>query len=106
MNRVKKLLSQSPNKKVAVLKRLVVDIIGPDVLHENVHRKSPSTSLSKEHRSCIQEFYCRDDVSCQAPGIKDVVTVRKKDKTKKKLQKMHTVITIGEAYEEFKKMSP
>ena len=39
----------------------------------------PKTVTSEETIKKVEEFYCRDDISRQAPGKKDYVTVWMKD---------------------------
>ena len=52
---------------------------------------------SEETIKKVEEFYCRDDISRQAPGKKDNVTVWKKQ-DKVKLQKRHMYYTVKETH--------
>lgn len=107
VNKVKRLLPESPHKKRAVLKKIVADVIGPEIGKLlNVLPKKPCVSLSEDQKNCVVDFFCQDDISRQAPGIKDYSTIKDKDGTKQKIQKRHLVMTVGEAYQEFKKGFP
>ncbi len=61
-----------------------------------------ATTTTYDH---VREFYERDDISRQAPGMRDVVTVREGG-VKKKIQKRHLTMSILEAYRYFKKKHP
>ena len=45
----------------------------------------------------VYEYYCHDDISRQAPGKRDYVTVWKSD-GKERLQKRHLYFSLGEAF--------
>ncbi|KAI5696363.1 hypothetical protein M8J76_010205 [Diaphorina citri] len=106
VKKIKGTLPNSPRKKEAVIKKVVTDILGPNVLVQKLQKK-PSHILSEEHKAKVKEFYCQDDISCQAPGIKDTISLRSdKDKPKNKVQKRYMIITIGEAFELFKLSYP
>ncbi len=61
-----------------------------------------ATTTTYDH---VRELYERDDISRQAPGMRDVVTVREGG-VKKKIQKRHLTMSILEAYRYFKKKHP
>lgn len=89
------------------MKKLVVDVIGSEVLIKSpTQRMQHAKSLSEEEKSQVIEFYCRDDISRQAPGIKDVVIIRKKGEKKETIQKRFMMMTVGEAFSEFKRFVP
>lgn len=70
VKRVKRSLPNSPNKTAAVLKKLVLDLIGSEVLIKSpIHRMQHAKSLSEEEMSQVIDFYCRNGISRQAPGI-------------------------------------
>uniref|UniRef100_A0A6P7GX89 Uncharacterized protein LOC114347894 n=1 Tax=Diabrotica virgifera virgifera TaxID=50390 RepID=A0A6P7GX89_DIAVI len=96
VNKVKRSLPNSPHKKTAVLKKLVSDVIGIESLVSST-RKVKHAHVTAENRALVVEFFCRDDISRQTPGIKDVKTIRKKGEQKQKLQKRFMVMTVGEA---------
>ena len=53
----------------------------------------------------MKSFYCRGDITRNAPGRRDVVTVRD-EAGKKKLQNCHLVMSIKECYATFKEFNP
>ena len=55
-----------------------------------------SSDPSDETLNRVTEFYQRDDISRQAPGRKDVTSVRMADGTKTKLQTRHLTSSIKE----------
>ena len=61
-------------------------------------KPSPHNKLSDETIRTVIKFYERDDISRQAPGRKDVVTVRDSDGTKRKMQARHLTSPINEVY--------
>lgn len=61
-----------------------------------------TTTTTYDH---VREFYEKDDISRQAPGMRDVVTVREGG-MKKKIQKRHLTTSILEAYRYFKNEHP
>ncbi|KAL3276804.1 hypothetical protein HHI36_012167 [Cryptolaemus montrouzieri] len=76
VSRVKGTLPSSPTKKIAVMRKLVLDFL--DILGDDSFSKRPSRksnvihALSDDHKGLVTEFYQRDDIGRQAPGIKDV----------------------------------
>ena len=94
--RVRKVLPESEKKAKAVIKRLAESFeVEP----------GPSFKVSKriasEKESLIETFYCRDDISRQAPGKKDVVLVKDDNGVKSKVQKRNLFMTVLEAYRLF-----
>lgn len=73
--------------------------MGSDVL--SPPRNKQTTDKYAENKACVIQFFCQDDISYQAPGIKDVVIVRKKGQQKDKIEKRYMIMTVGEAYAEF-----
>lgn len=95
ISRAAKSLPFSPRKKKAVVKQLAEK--------EGLIKSSakPRNMTSEETAKKVEEFYCRDDISRQAPGRKDYVTVWTKE-GKVKLQKRHMYFTIKETHSLFK----
>lgn len=85
INRLKKSLPQSPQKKVAVVKKLVADILGPDArLLEPLPKKQGASSLiTNETKKVVEDFFKQDSISYQTPGIKDCITVKRLGKRKR-----------------------
>lgn len=103
VQRVKSVLPQSPSKKHAVVKRLIQENFGPEISNSIFKtKKSGSRQILKESRSVI-EFYNNDEISRQAPGKRDVKSVKDPVTGKRGLiQIRHMVMGIGEAYQQFK----
>jgi hypothetical protein len=53
--------------------------------------------MSKKEKQVV-DFYCRDDISRQAPGIKDYVRMDQPDGGKEDVQKRHLMMTLKEAH--------
>lgn len=65
VNRIKKLLPESPSKKQAVVRQLVLEY--PNLILTKNPRKCKS-KLSDEVKQTVKDFFTRDDISYQAPG--------------------------------------
>lgn len=96
VSRVSRYLPQSPRKKAEVVRKLAIStsLFGPPRGQSNA-LKIPSKTGQQ-----VQEFYQRDDISRQAPGMKDAILVRD-GTTKKRVQKRHLTMTVHEAYKCF-----
>ncbi len=97
--RAVKYLPCSPRKKKVVVTKLA-EMEG--LIKSSVRAKH---ATSEETIKKVEEFYCRDDISRQAPGKKDYVTVWKKQ-DKVKLQKRHMYYTVKETHSLFKLENP
>lgn len=108
IRRVKSALPNSPSKKKAVLKHLVSEQFGPQTSKSliKMKKKGPRV-LSPEYKEIINNFYNSDEISRQAPGKRDVKSVKDPETGKRNLiQIRHMVMGINEAYEEFKQLHP
>ena len=96
VRRVSRFLPQSPGKKAAVVRKLAIStsLFGPARGQSNA-LKIPNKTVEQ-----VQEFFQRDDISRQAPGMKDAILVRD-GTTKKRVQKRHLTMTVQEAYKCF-----
>lgn len=94
ISRAARSLPSSPRKKRVVIKKLAE--------REGLVKSSaaPRNVTSQETITKVEEFYCRDDISRQAPGKKDCVTIWKEG-GKVKLQKRHLYYTIKETHSLF-----
>ena len=90
-------LPKSPRKKRAVIRKLYVDNIEP--IKDKQNRPTMS-ALSPTIVKTVNEFYLRDDISRQAPGRKDVVSV-KSTEGKVKFQIRHLMFPLREAHAMF-----
>ncbi len=87
-------------KKCAVIKKIATSLcLLPE---KNKMKHVTATTTTYDH---VREYYERDDISRQASGMRDVVTVREGG-VKKKIQKRHLTMSILEAYRYFKKEHP
>lgn len=78
--KVKSVLPKSPSKKLAVVKKLIYEIL-PNKSSSIVRKIEKAPLLQElERRKTITEivtaYYNRDDISRQAPGKRDVKTIR------------------------------
>ena len=97
IHKVKKALPKSPRKKKAVLHKLAstVHLDSSETIESptvSSNRKLPADSITK-----VQQFFLRDSVSRQAPGIHSYVIVQQEGK-KIKLQKRHLVLSLWEVH--------
>ena len=84
--------AKKSKKETWVLRNLVLDF-RDDV---TVRKKPRIESIQKETVDKVKSFYCRGDITRNAPGRRDVVTVRD-EAGKKKLQNRHLVMSIKNA---------
>lgn len=89
--RARRMLPQTPNRRKAVCRNLYnsecsIDVPSTSTQEACDHARYSSLSLAQETRDLILQFYERDDISHQAPGRKDVITVRSKEGNKMKMQ--------------------
>lgn len=105
INKLKKILPNSPSKKTAAIKKIAVDF-GLNLIEPKQQKIGPR-ALQENEIQVIKEFFGSDPISRQAPGKLDTKTVKcPKTGERSKLQIRHMIMTIGEAYEEFKKSHP
>lgn len=66
-----------------------------------------SKRYSLENKILIEEFFLRDDISRQSPGKKDYLVIKNKETRKREThQKRYLVMSVGEAFEQFKVENP
>lgn len=64
----------------------LVDVFGSEVFIKSpIQRMQHAKSLSEEEKSHVIDFYCRYDISRQAPGITDVI-IKKRGEKKETIQ--------------------
>jgi len=96
MKKVKRVLPKDSSKKKTVIRALAQTVgLLPLDTHQRVTRKLPT-----QVKDDIVLFYCRDDISYQMPGKRDVIVV-KDDGQKITYQKRILLYNIREAYEMF-----
>ena len=99
-NRVKCALPNSPRKLRVVLKQLASDV----GIHCTIHSTS-GNALDSDTVQAVIGYYENDSISRMMPGKADTIVVRTNG-TKATCQKRHVVMTIGEAYQSFKRDHP
>ena len=90
--RAKRMLPQTPKRRKAVCRNLYdteCDASTPTTSKERLNNSYDSLRLNQETVDLVHNFYERDDISRQAPGRRDVITVRE-GKGKKKKYKLGT----------------
>ena len=98
LRKVKCSLPSSPRKKIAVIEKLVEQAL-PDVKLKKKNLKQKRTPRN-DIKETVIEFFTRDDMSHQAPGRKDVISI-KTDGVRTSYQKRHMLLTIKEAFQLF-----
>ena len=95
----------SPRRRKAVTRKLYEE--ERDKTPEPKKRPRPhGNALSDETIDKVKRFYEQDDISRQAPGRKDCITIRNNDGSKEKTQIRHMVNSLNETYALFKKKYP
>lgn len=99
-------LPKSPRHKKEVVRKLFQLHVSPSASASSSPTPGRSTAIACETVQLVTDFYIRDDVTRQAPGRKDAVTVRGADGIKSKLQVRHMMYSINETYQLFKEEYP
>lgn len=102
MARSRKVLPKSPRKKKIIVRRLAMEII-PEIKSSLNIKKTEQNNLSNIEEKVIQ-FYNSDEISRQAPGKRDMKSVKEASSGKRVLvPKRHMLMTVGEAFAQFKR---
>ena len=107
--RAKRMLPQTPKRRKAVCRNLYdteCDASTPTTSKERLNNSYDSLRLNQETVDLVHNFYERDDISRQAPGRRDVITVREGKGKKKKIQARHLTSSILETHALFCKEYP
>lgn len=99
-SRVKKSLPKSPNKRRVVVKKLFIDYVSPSSTGtKSATPRTNSLSLDTSTIESVQNFFRREDISRQAPGMKDAMVIRDESTgNKEKVQVRHLTASIKEVY--------
>ena len=74
---IKQALPKTPNRRKGVQRELFCQsAIQNDADDEPIERLKPAHTLSDDVKQQVENIYRRDDISHQAPGRKDVVSVK------------------------------
>ena len=102
-------LPQTPNRRKVVCKKLYEMECHNSTLTQKGEEGTQSKQglhVDEDTIKKIHAFYQRDDISRQAPGRKDVLTIRDAKGTKTKHQKRHLTSSILEVFALFKEEYP
>ena len=100
--RAKRSLPSTPRRRKAVVRRLFLTEVSdncPPSTSTTTHTRS--TALPTATAQQVHQFYERDDISRQAPGRKDVITVCQEDGSKAKMQTKHLQYSVKEVHRMF-----
>lgn len=106
LNKVKRVLPQSPARRVAVVKHLAIENV-PDLISSSNISSKGKKPISDAVRTNIINFFTRDDISRQAPGKRDTKSVKNAESGKREIfQKRHLTMTVKEAFSLYKNENP
>ena len=99
-------LPSSPRKRQCIVKRLAKEV-GLDVASP---KKKAKNGLNDDTIAKVKDFFSNNEISWQAPGRKDFVTIRtvNSDSARAKTteQTCYLTVSLKEAYHHFMTMSP
>lgn len=100
VNKVLQVLPKEDDKKKAVIKKLYSD--------QYCEKKPKYDKILPPRREfqLVTDFFLRDDISQQLPGMNDTKLIRNPDHTKTRIQKRVMMFTLSEAFAEFRKLNP
>ena len=98
--RAKRSLPYSPQKRKEVVKHLAAS---ESLISERQSR--PRKGITDETKDAVLKFYNGDDISRQAPGMRDAFIIRSPE-GKQMIQKRHLVLTILETHRCFLDENP
>lgn len=98
VKKVKEAMPKSPNKRHVVMRKIASDfgLVARDSQGFHSYR-----GLPQETKDAVTQFYVRDDISRQAPGRKDCITIRTSDGDRQQMQKHFMNFTISETHRMF-----
>ena len=104
-SRVKRALPETPRRRKIICKKLY-EMYESDSMHPTKDTRSRSSAISADTIKLVTEFYCRDDISRQAPGRKDTITISDENGQKLHMQVRHLTCSIIEIYRLFREEHP
>lgn len=99
-------LPKSPGKQAVVVKEIVKKTFSRDICKKLFTNRKQilRQNISKE---LVTKFYCSDEISRQAPGKRDVKSVKNEITGKRqKIPIRHMTMNITDAFYEFKRQNP
>lgn len=101
--RSRKVLPRRPCKKKMIVRKLAMEII-PEINNSLKGKKINQHSLRTTTEEKVIQFYNSDAISRQAPGKRDMKSVKEASSGKRiLLPKRHMLMTVGEAFAQFKR---
>lgn len=94
---LEKALPSSPRKKRKVSQQLFKDASSSQS-PKAVSKRTAANAISPELIKVVKKFFERDDISRQAPGMKDCRVFREKDGNKTKIQIRHLTASLKETF--------
>ncbi|XP_077976176.1 uncharacterized protein LOC144432038 [Styela clava] len=98
-------LPSTPNRQKAVVRKLYWEILDKEQQGNPSTDRKRRTGILESTVNAVADFYRRDDISRQAPGKKDVISI-KKDGFTERLQTRHLTSSIAEVYQIFRDEFP
>jgi hypothetical protein len=102
LNRAENSLPRDPVKKKIILKEIMKRHDISAEIPPKFSEKRPRKSF-ENLPEIIKEFYLCEAVSRLMPGKDDFITIKHSDGSREKVQKYIMIVTISDAFEEFKK---
>lgn len=97
-------LPYSPIKKRSVVRALAMEV-GLEVAEQTTKKTAPNT-LDDDVKQSVLSFYESDDISWQAPGLKDRVIIRDGANNKQYKQARYMLLSLKEAHHAFQEACP
>ncbi|CAF1620576.1 unnamed protein product [Didymodactylos carnosus] len=95
LKKVINVLPANKDKQIELVQHLAQNL---GIMKQNKEHERATKAIPLAAQIEVREFFCRDDISYQAPGKRDSITI-KIDGIKQKLQKRYLFFTLREAYQ-------
>ncbi|CAF3985084.1 unnamed protein product [Rotaria sp. Silwood2] len=102
LNRILNALPANKDKQFELIKEIAANL---NIIKLEKKFERNQQSLSTDVKQQVYDFYFRDDISYQAPGKRDSITIRENGE-KKKLQKRYLLYSLNEVYQLFAEENP
>lgn len=103
VSKVKRSLPQSPSKRTAVLSEIAAEVLPVEISKKLRSNRKPHCGISDAVIKYVKEFYERDDIVRQCPGIKEWKSIKDKRSGKRiRVQKKYLTMSLRECYVQFK----
>jgi hypothetical protein len=102
VNKTLRALPANKDKQIEVVQKIAegLNLLTLEKKYERTYQL-----LSSQAKTKVHEFYCRDDISYQAPGKRDTITT-KDNGVKVKLQRRYLLFSLRELYQMFIQENP